>query len=164
MAEVTECPQRFELERLQPILVAGDASQVILSAEYIPGQSKKTPIGCLYPLGFRDILKYVQLEYQRRVIEFMNYDRVTRSPRLSLDENIDFSSLNILLEHGLDRRCSRVYQSSRAEKSRDDESIKQRKLDAIAVGRIQQEEGLARIKNGIVKWLAAQAVARYPCV
>ena len=57
MAEVTACPKDFDLERLQPILVAGDTFQAILSAEYIPEQFKKVPIGILYRLGFQDILK-----------------------------------------------------------------------------------------------------------
>jgi hypothetical protein len=57
MAEVTACPERFELERLQPTLIAGDTIQAVLSAEYNPGQSKRTPINSLYRLGFCDILK-----------------------------------------------------------------------------------------------------------
>ena len=57
MADVTVCPKDFDLERLQPILVAGDTFQSILSAEYIPEQLKKEPIGLLYRLGFQDILK-----------------------------------------------------------------------------------------------------------
>ena len=59
MSEVTTCPERFELEleRLQPTLVASDTSQAILSAEYIPEQFKKTPIGSLYFLRFLDLLK-----------------------------------------------------------------------------------------------------------
>ena len=57
MSEVTICPERFELGRLQPTLVASDTFQAILSAEYIPEQFKKTPIGPLYLLSFRDLLK-----------------------------------------------------------------------------------------------------------
>ena len=57
MTEVTACPEPFELERLQPTLIAGDTFQAILSAEYIPGQSKRTPINPLYRLGLCDILK-----------------------------------------------------------------------------------------------------------
>ena len=49
----------------------------------------------------------------------MNYDRLSRRPRLILDENIDFSSMDILLRHGLAQRCSRVYQSWCKEKSLD---------------------------------------------
>ena len=56
MAEVTTCPERFGLERLQPTLVAGDTFQAILSAEYIPEQFKKTPISPHFRLGFRDLL------------------------------------------------------------------------------------------------------------
>jgi hypothetical protein len=41
MSEVTACPEHFDLERLQPILVAGDTFQAVLSAECIPEQSKK---------------------------------------------------------------------------------------------------------------------------
>ena len=62
MAEVTACPKDFGLERLQPILVAGDAFQAILSTECIPEQSKKEPIGSLYHLGFSELLKWVLLE------------------------------------------------------------------------------------------------------
>ena len=62
MAEVTACPKDFDLERLQPILIAGDAFQTILSAECIPEQSKKEPIGSLYYLGFSELLKWVLLE------------------------------------------------------------------------------------------------------
>ena len=57
MAEVPERPKDFDLERLQPILVAGDTLQAILSMECIPGQSKKEPIGSVYRLGLSDILK-----------------------------------------------------------------------------------------------------------
>ena len=57
MAEVTACPEPFELEQLQPTLVAGDTFQAILSAEYIPEQFKKTPISPHYHFGFRDLLK-----------------------------------------------------------------------------------------------------------
>jgi len=57
MAQVTACPEGFELEQLQPILIAGDTFQAILSANYIQRQSKRTPIGSLYGLGFVDILK-----------------------------------------------------------------------------------------------------------
>ena len=57
MSEVATCPERFEREPLQPILVAGDTFQAILSAEYIQEQFKKTTIDPLYPLGLRDLLK-----------------------------------------------------------------------------------------------------------
>ena len=57
MSEVTTCPERVELEQLQPILVVGDTFQAILSAEYIPEQIKKTRFDVLYPLGLRDLLK-----------------------------------------------------------------------------------------------------------
>jgi len=58
MAEVTARPEGFELERLQPTLITSDTFQAILSAEYIPGQPKRTPINTLYLLGFCDILKW----------------------------------------------------------------------------------------------------------
>ena len=57
MSEVTTRPEGFEREPLQPILVAGDTFQAILSAEYIPEQFRKTTIGLLYPLGLCDLLK-----------------------------------------------------------------------------------------------------------
>jgi len=57
MAEVTARPERLELERLQPTLIAGDTFQAILSAECIPGQPKRTQIKSLYHIGFCDILK-----------------------------------------------------------------------------------------------------------
>ena len=57
MAEVTECPKDFVLERLQPILVAGDTLQAVLSAECIQKQYKKEPIGSVNRLGLCDILK-----------------------------------------------------------------------------------------------------------
>ena len=63
MAEVAACPKDFDLERLQPTLVAGDAFQAILSAECIPEQSKKKPIGSLYRIGFSELLKWVPLEF-----------------------------------------------------------------------------------------------------
>ena len=56
----------------------------------------------------------------------MNYDRLSRHPRLSMDENIDFSSLSILLRHGLAQRCSGVYQSWCKEKRLDHEVLGQR--------------------------------------
>jgi hypothetical protein len=57
MAEVTACPENFDRERLQPILIAGDKFQAVLSAEYIPRKFKKVPIGSLRYLAFCDILK-----------------------------------------------------------------------------------------------------------
>ena len=94
----------------------------------------------------------------------MNYDTPSRSPRLILDENIDFSSLDIMLQRGLEQRCSRVYQSWHEEKRRNDELMKQRLTGIIAAGGRESVATIDRIKNGIVNWLAAQAVARYPCV
>lgn len=94
----------------------------------------------------------------------MDCDRTSRSPRLILDESIKFSSLKILLQCGLETRCSEVYQSLRAEKARDDRLIKKRKTDAIADAKKQLDGTLVRIKNGIARWLAGQAVAQYPCV
>ncbi len=57
MAEVTECPKDFDLKRLQPILVAGDALQAVLSAECIPKRFKTVPIGSVHRLDLCDILK-----------------------------------------------------------------------------------------------------------
>jgi len=57
MAEVTAHPERLELARLQPTLIAGDTFQAILSAECILGQPKRTQIKSLYHIGFCDILK-----------------------------------------------------------------------------------------------------------
>ena len=164
MSEVTACPKDFDLERLQPILVAGDTFQGILSAEYIPEQFKKVPIGILYRLGFQDILKLVLPKYQRGCIELINYDRPSRSPRITIDENITFVSLQLLLQHGLSQRCYRVYQSWRAEKTRDDQILQRRGNDAIAAGKRQLKAVGVRIKDGIMRWLVEQAVARYPCV
>ena len=94
----------------------------------------------------------------------MDHDRTQRSPRLILDESINFSSLKILLPCGLIQRCSGVYQSWHAEKTRDDQLMEQRESNALADGRRQQEAALVRIKNGVMRWLAGQAVAQYPCV
>ena len=94
----------------------------------------------------------------------MDCDRTSRSPRLILDESIDFSSLKILLQRGLNQRCSIGYQSWRAERTRDDQLMKQRENDAIGAGRIQQSEAFHRIMDGITRWLTEQAVAQYPCV
>ena len=99
-----------------------------------------------------------------RGIKLINHDRPSRSPRLVLDENIDFSSLVILLRHGLDQRCSRVYQSWHEEKRRDDELLKQRLSGIIAARGRERKATMDRINNGIVKWLAEQVIARYPCV
>lgn len=164
MAEVTTCPENFDLERLQPMFVAGGTLQAILSAEWIPEQSKKAPIGFLYFLGFGDILKWVSLKYRRRGIEFIYRNRASRSPRLILDENIDFKSLEILLRHGLDRRCFRVHQSWQRDKRQGDLLMKKCESDAIADGRRQADATLVRIKNGILGWLARETVGRYPCV
>ena len=57
MSEVTTCSERLERERLQPTLVAGDTSQAILSAEYIPERYKKTGIDLLHHVAFCDLLK-----------------------------------------------------------------------------------------------------------
>ena len=66
MVEVTACPKNFDLERLQPILIASDAFQTILSAECIPEQSKKEPIGSIDHLGLSDLLKWVPLEFSMK--------------------------------------------------------------------------------------------------
>jgi len=42
--------------------------------------------------------------------------------------------------------------------------MKQRENDVIAAGQTEEEETLARLKKGLLKWLAGKAVARYPCV
>jgi len=68
MAEVKACSENFDPERLQPIVVAGDTFKAVLSAECIPEQYKKAPIGFLFPIGFRDILKWVLPDYLRRGI------------------------------------------------------------------------------------------------
>ena len=94
----------------------------------------------------------------------MDRDRTSRSPRLILDESIKFSSLKILLQLGLETRCYEVYRSWRAEKARGDQLMKQHKTDAIADAKKQLDVILVRIKNGIARWLAGQAVAQYPCV
>jgi hypothetical protein len=95
----------------------------------------------------------------------MDCDRTSRSPRLILDESIKFSSLKILLQRGgLKTRCSEVYRSWCAEKAHSDQLMKQRKIDAIDDAKKQLDVTLIRIKNGIARWLAGQAVAQYPCV
>jgi len=68
MAEVTACPKDFGLERLQPILVAGDKLQAILSANCIPEQCKKEPIDSLYHLSFREMLKWVPIEFSMKAM------------------------------------------------------------------------------------------------
>lgn len=94
----------------------------------------------------------------------MGYNRTSKSPRLILDESIDFSSLKILFQRGLNQRCSEVYQSWRVEKTSDDQIIRRRENDAIAAGRRQLDVVNARIKDGILRWLVGQAVAQYPYV
>ena len=94
----------------------------------------------------------------------MNYDRSSRYPRLILDENIDFSSLNILLRHGLAQRCSSVYQSWCKKKRLDELVLEQCQRTTIATKWEEVEATMVRINKGIVKWLAKQAVARYLCV
>lgn len=94
----------------------------------------------------------------------MDCDRTLRSPRLILDEHIDFDSLRILAEHGLHRRCAEVFRHWRAKKSLDDQALREREFAAIAAGRKEGGAALVRIKNGIVKWLAEKTVAKYPCV
>ena len=94
----------------------------------------------------------------------MNCDRTSRSPRLILDESITIGSLQILSQHGLNPRCAGVFQGWRAEKTHNDQIMKQRESDAIATGKTQLGAALGRIQNGIMKWLAEQAVTQYPCV
>ena len=93
----------------------------------------------------------------------MDCDRTSKSPRLILDESINYSSLKVLLDYGLKQRCTGAYQNWHVERTRDGRLMKQRESDAIADWRKQQEVVLTRIKTGIVRWLAAQAVAQYPC-
>ena len=88
----------------------------------------------------------------------MNYDRPSRCPRLILDENIDFNSLNILLRHGLAERCSGLYQSWFKEKKLGNEVLDQRQN---AAERKEVEATMVRTDKGILKWLAEQAVPRY---
>jgi len=64
MAEVATCRKDFDLERLQPRLIAGNALQAIL--ECIPEQFKKEPIGSVHRLAFHDILKWVPLEFSMK--------------------------------------------------------------------------------------------------
>ena len=94
----------------------------------------------------------------------MDCDRTSNSPRLILDESINSSSLKILLQRGLDQRCARALRSWRAEKSRYDQIMRQRENDATAAGKMQLDVVIARIKDGIMRWLVGQAVAQYPCV
>ena len=91
----------------------------------------------------------------------MNYDRSSRHSRLILDVNIDFSSLDILLRHGLAQRCSEVYQSWCREKRLADEVLERRQN---ATERKEVEATMLRIKKGILKWLAEQAAVQYRCV
>jgi len=63
MAEAIACPKDFGLDRLQPTVVTGDTFQAVLSAEWIPEQFKKEPIGSVYHLGFCEILKWVPFEF-----------------------------------------------------------------------------------------------------
>ena len=72
--------------------------------------------------------------------------------------------MDILIRQGLNQRCSGVYESWRGEKKRDDELMRQLQSTAIDAGRRETIETMSRIKRGISKWLAGQAVARYPCV
>jgi len=94
----------------------------------------------------------------------MNYDRPSRSPRLILDENIDSSSLDTLLQCGLNQRCSQVYQSWCEEKRRNTELMEQHQRGFIDAELRKKVATMLRIKNGIMMWVARQAVARYPCV
>ena len=87
----------------------------------------------------------------------MNYDRSSRRPRLILDENIDFSSLSILLRHGLAQRCSGVYQSWCKEKKLDNEVLEQ---PQNAGTRKEVEATTVRTDKGLLKWPAGQAVPR----
>ena len=94
----------------------------------------------------------------------MDCDRTSKSPRLILDESINTSSLKVLLLYGLKQRCAAAYQSWRVKKTHDDQLLKQRENDAFVDWRKQQEVVLIRIQTGIVRWLAEQVVAQYPCV
>ena len=87
----------------------------------------------------------------------MNYDRPSRRPRLILDENIDFSSLNILLRYGIAQRCSGVYQSWCKERKLVNEVLEQRQN---ADERKGVEATVVRTDRGILKWLAERAVPR----
>lgn len=94
----------------------------------------------------------------------MDCDRTSKSPRLILDDSINSSSLKILLERGLNQRCSGALRSWRAEKNRDDQLMRQLESDAITDGKKQLDVALVRIKNGIARWLAGQVIVQYPCV
>ena len=94
----------------------------------------------------------------------MNRNRTSWSPRLILDESMTIGSLQILSRHGLNQRCAGVFQSWRAEKTHNDQLMKQRESDATATGKTQLGAALGRIQNGFMKWLVEQAVAQYPCV
>ena len=94
----------------------------------------------------------------------MDCDRTSNSPRLILEESINSSSLKILLQRGLNQRCSGALQSWRAEKNHDDQLMKQLESDAITDGKKQLDVALVRIKNGIARWFAGQVVDQYPCV
>ena len=66
MAKVAISPKDFDLERLQPRLIAGNAFQAVLSMECIPEHFKKKPIGSVYRHHFYDILKWVPLEFSMK--------------------------------------------------------------------------------------------------
>ena len=79
-----------------------------------------------------------------------------------LDPNLDITSLGVLLQYGLDKRCKKVYSPWQAQRKRDEEQLKKQESDKLTAQRVQNETTLRRIKAGTIVWLVTRALDKYP--
>ena len=79
-----------------------------------------------------------------------------------MEENIDFDSLLILLDHGLAARCHNVYQGWREQRDHDGALFSREEKEAISGIREQAQTIHRRLEAGLAEWLAEQTVTVYP--
>ena len=88
--------------------------------------------------------------------------RRTYYPRLVLKEDIDFKSLEILLNSGLQERCPDLYDGWRIQRDMDEARFSQEEINAASAIRNQALVIYQRLGAGLAEWLAEQAVKVYP--
>ena len=79
-----------------------------------------------------------------------------------MEENIDFDSLSILLDHGLAARCHDVYQGWQEQRDHGEALCSREEKEAISGIREQARTIYRRLEAGLAEWLAEQTVTVYP--
>ena len=88
--------------------------------------------------------------------------RRTYYPKLVLKEDIDFKSLEILLNSGLEVRCPGLYDGWRTQRDVDEARFSQEERNAASTTRNRALVIYRRLGAGLAEWLAGQAVKVYP--